>query len=419
MEQRALELLAPYKKSTLVLGCSGGVDSMVLLHILRKHLFTVHVVHVNYNRRGAESDADQLLVSDYCKMHSIPCTVFSFETTSADEKPGNFQERARHFRYSRFEEVASGLKDAKIVLAHHADDQVETFLMNLVRKSGFMGLAAMLPDSERVVRPLLHATKHDLYVYAVQEELKWREDASNADLKYARNRVRNEWIPLLERELPGIKSSILILVDVFQRNQQLLESNARLLAKNILTTGKLEFGQLLALDKHFLFEVWRQLGQDAASFQQFSSIFSAQKGKFIALREPFNRVVREDGYFFFEQSAPLPALPDLIIESIHQLPQQYSKNRIYLNPQKINGSLQVRYWRVGDRIAPLGMKGTQLVSDIISDAKMAHHQRNRVLVVTDDTDIHWVVGMKIGRLALAKEGERTVWEVSVSVEGGV
>lgn len=417
MEQRALELLAPYKKRSLVLGCSGGVDSMVLLHLLRKHLFTVHVVHVNYHLRGAESDDDQRLVSDYCKVHGIPCTIFNFEAFPADEKQGNFQERARQFRYACFEEVASGLKHAKVVLAHHADDQIETFLMNLVRKSGFMGLAAMLPDSEKVVRPLLHATKHDLYVYAVQEELKWREDASNADSKYARNRVRNEWIPLLEQEIPGIKSSILTLIDVFQRNQQLLESNARLLVKTIQTTGKLEFGQLLALDKHLLFEVWRQLGQDAASFQRFSSIFSAQKGKFIALHEPFSRVVREEGYFFFERSAPLPALPDLIVEPIHQLPKQYSKHLIYLNPRKINGTLHIRYWRIGDRIASLGMKGTQLVSDIISDAKMAHHQRKRVLVVTDDTDIHWVVGMKIGRLALAQEGEDTVWRVSV--EGGV
>ncbi len=408
MEHRWLKVLAPYRNTPLVLGCSGGVDSMVLLHLLHTHRFHVQVVHVNYHQRGADSDADEQLVVDYCQQHSIPCSTFHFNNASKKNKPGNFQERARHFRYTCFEKVVNSSPNAKIVLAHHADDQVDTFFLNLARKSGFMGLACMLPDSEQVLRPLLSATKHNLYEYAVQHDLRWREDQSNKESSYSRNKIRNEWIPFLEDHVPGIKSSVLTLIDVFQRNQHLLEANARSVVKRIQSTGRLELQQLMVLDKHLLFEIWRQLGQDAASFERFPSIFTSQKGKFVELSSPFKRVVREADYFYFERDTDASELPELVIETVEELPKQYTKDVIYLNPEKIIGDLKLRYWQVGDRIASLGMKGSQLVSDIISDAKIAHHQRDQVLVVSDEKDLHWVVGLKIGRLAAAGQDTAVV-----------
>lgn len=184
MWENALKIMEQFRSKTIYIGCSGGVDSMVLVDFLHKNQFKIHVLHVNYHKRGLESDKDMEFVKKYCEDQSIPHTF----THYTDKKKGNFQQNARDFRYDFFEKKAS--HDGVIALAHHADDQVETFFMNMMRQSGILGLSSIPVIRGQYVRPLLHLFKSDILNYAQTNNLEWREDLSNQSTHYLRNKWR-------------------------------------------------------------------------------------------------------------------------------------------------------------------------------------------------------------------------------------
>ncbi len=400
--------LIPDKDTKIYLAISGGVDSVVLLHLLSKLENSVHLLHVNYHLRGVDSDEDAILVGKFANSLSIQCSVLDFDMRKHLENGGNLQAEARKIRYDFFKEHVSE-KDI-LMTAHHFDDQMETFFMHLSRKSGIAGMSCMAEKNGNHVRPLLNFRKTNLYQYAKENELEFREDKSNLENKYLRNLWRNEWIPQLEKEIPTIADSIQTLINAFQKERLALEQNYSRELKILQETGKWSFESFETASvegKHF---IAREIGLRPTELMELEKLRNSDKSKRLDIERNDLTIWNSGNAFTFDYNI-FTTLPELVIEEVKEIPASFTKDEIYVDPRKIMGELKIRLWKIGDRISPLGMKGSQLISGIIKDAKIPIENRKKVLIVEDNEEILWCVGLKVGRLGVADESSDEVWRV--------
>ena len=390
-----------------VVACSGGVDSMVLSQLMLDQSLPVELAHVNYGLRDEASDGDQFFLKEFCKTNGIPfhCKRIDLKTFLL-ENGGNLQEEARKVRYAFFDEIIAK-NGGKLVLAQHADDQVETFLLNLARSGGIMGLSGMLEANGNYLRPFLSFPKQELLDYALEQGLTWREDYSNAQSTYSRNKLRNIILPKLKEIQPDFVNHVLVLTQVFQQNQVALANRIALKISEFTSKNTIPINAYKALDDFEKIELLRQFSIPVGMLTEVNKLATSEKGKVLNFSGEFSgRLIREsDGFYlerddFREQSRS----SSLLIESCETLPEKFSKSIIYLNPELIMGELQLRQWQVGDRMKPIGMEGSKLISDILTDAKVPHFMRNTQYVVTDKQRILWCVGHAVSREAIATRG---------------
>lgn len=372
---------------------------MVLLDLLLAMNYSVSVIHVNYQLRGKESNADEELVRSVCKSRGVTFLTRKVDLKRELEKGGNLQNKAREIRYEWFEEILHENANSRVLLAHHQDDQIETFFQNLARKSGIMGLSCMKVEHAGIVRPLLHFSKSDISIYARKNKIQWREDASNASNAYSRNRLRNEFLPLVYTEIPTLRASVLEIIHHFQATQVELEAKIAPILEEIYRNGKLLRSEFHSLSEAEQVELLRQLKLAPTYISRLSQL--NERGKQITIEHPiFDAIVCDRDQFTFLKKHS--TLPEIVVEPVDSLPNAFNKSCIYLDADKVNGSLKVRKWQLGDRISPIGMNGSQLISDVIKDAKIDSEAKQIVSVLHDDEqEIHWCIGLKIGRLAIA------------------
>ena len=355
----ALGLLLPVSEPLLI-GVSGGADSVALLHGLVELGYRPHVCHLNHRWRGAASDADAQFVQALAGKLGLPVTIGARKVAHAEAA-------ARCARQEFFERVAKKTGLRTLVLAHTADDQVETFLLRLLRGAGPTGLGAMWPDRQigrvRVVRPLLDVTRQEVLAYLAKHQLAYREDASNADRRFLRNRVRHELLPLLERDYnPGIRT-------VLRRTAEILRAEA---------------GQEPAAWQRR--EIRRQLG--AVSFQQVEETRKRLPAKW-PLNMPGKTVIRELGVVLECAGSTAP-----FRKRQGGVKPPHSKD--YLDAEALGPRPFVRTWRDGDRFQPLGMTGQKKIQDFFVDVKVPRQERGRVpLLCATDGRIALVVGCRL------------------------
>ena len=407
LQEHILSNWSELKSTDLFVACSGGLDSMVLLHLLSSLNFNPKVLHMNYQLRGKESDGDADFVENYCRKNGI-----EFEKkTVVVPKNTNLQEAARNLRYDWFESKTSS--NTKIALAHHFDDQIETFFLNLARKSGILGMACIPEKRDQFVRPLLNFSKSDLKEYAVSVGLTWREDSSNKSNKYRRNRLRNELIPEMRKSVPELDESVRKLISVFQQNQLALESKINPIYSEFLKSKKLPFSTFDKLTSEEKFELFRRLNLSSPQLEELNQLRKSEKGKKLEINHSkFNSIVVEQDRFTLEERNRIKF--NLIIEKVDQLPSTFDLDSIYLDSAKIHGELSLRNWQIGDKIDPIGMKGSQLISDIIKDAKLDINAKNNCLVLHDDKHILWCPGLKVSRHAFANTSTSEILHCSIS-----
>lgn len=408
MWSESLLFLEKYRQHTIYIGCSGGVDSMVLAHFLHTHKFDIHIVHINYHKRGDESDEDMKFVELFCTNNSIPFSVKHYTET----KKGNFQENARKFRYEYFESLAKN-DNGYIALAHHSDDLIETFFINLMRQSGILGLSSIPLIRNQYIRPLLYISKSEIINYALKNDVKWREDQSNNTIDYLRNKWRLEFIPLMEKSVPNLKSSTLELIQVFKQSQLEIEKLIFPIIDSINETSQIKIEKLKELSSNELFELWRQLKQPSKTFHRFEEIIDYSKGKQLILENPYKKVTTDGEILLFSSNETNLVIPTISKKSVISLPQKFDKKTIYLDGDKIKGEIRIRKWQEMDRIDSIGIKGSQLVSKIIRDAKISLFQKENTFIVYDDENIHWVIDLKVGRNAIATSKSQTIIAVSI------
>ena len=389
------------------IACSGGVDSMVLANSMLKAELPIELVHVNYGLRGQESDNDQLFLEEWCTKNNIQLHTKRVHLKEyLTENGGNLQEEARKVRYAFFEELLNK-QGGKIVLAHHADDQAETFLLNLARGGGMMGLSGMLEVNGEYLRPLLPLRKEEIVEIAKEFGWTWREDLSNSESKYARNKIRNIILPKLVENHPDIVGEINFLMQVFQSSQEHLERTISTLIKEFPESNAIPIDTFSSLNDVQKIELLRQIGIPLGYLDEVNKLAKSEKGKVVHLSGKKKRkIIREANTLFIEEEATDEVfIGKLVIEEVNELPSEFTKSAIYLNPEKIIGPLHLRFWQVGDRMKPIGINGSKLISDILTDAKVPHYLRQAQRVLVDDHRILWCVGHAVSREAIAAKGQ--------------
>lgn len=401
------------KGRTFYVACSGGVDSVVLAHLAKELSSDVILLHVNYQLRGEDSMLDRDFVLALGRRLNVRVEVKEFDTNQyLIEKGGNLQELARKVRYDFFNQYLSHDKDAFLLLGHHSDDQVETFFQHVARKSGVLGMACMLESDANILRPLLSYSKDEIYQLAKIKGWAWREDTSNQSNKYTRNKLRNILIPEMENEVPTLKNSVLTLIEAFQNTQKHLEIIVRPILTKIEKLHFLSFEDFDSLSMDECICLFQFKDFPVTVVKELYKLRYSQKGKSISFGN--QEIVREELGFMFVSEQDIDAIPQIVTEVVDRLPEQFPTDELYLDVSKIRGELRLRYWEVGDRISPIGMKGSKLISDVLTDAKIASYKRKKSLVVVDDEKVIWCVGIKISRFIQVTEKTEQIARITLN-----
>lgn len=219
----------------LLIAISSGIDSVVLTHLLSELNFNISVAHCNFNLRGKESDLDEVFVKKMAKKLTINCFTTSFETEKiAKKKKESTQIAARNLRYTWFQEILKEYHFDYILTAHHADDNLETFLINLTRGSGLDGFTGIPEINKNIVRPFLKFSRAEIVAFAKENTISWREDQSNTATKYVRNKIRHKVLPVLKEINPSLLETFSKTLENLQESKQLIDDRITAISKELL-----------------------------------------------------------------------------------------------------------------------------------------------------------------------------------------
>jgi len=417
LKKELQEFFKSHAASTYFVAVSGGLDSMVLLNLMFELQLPLHVLHLNYHLRGIDSDEDESLVRSFCQLNSIPFTLESIDLKAKlNQKKANLQNEARKVRYDFFRREQAKIPNSCIVLAHHQNDQIETFFLQLLRGSGIAGLAGMKAKNGYFLRPLLPFSKQELKTFAIENNIQWREDVSNSKSDYARNKWRNEIIPFLNQEITSLEKSVLIIQKHFQEKLIEIEEKITQISNQINKNKRLEISVWSSLEAVEKIELLKNLEIPTYLFGQIDALATAQKGAKVEWKTENKKkeLIKEDCYLHLLNEPLETSIPEFKTERIKALPSTFSKNVLVLDETKIKGELTIRKWQLGDRISPIGLKGSKLISDILKDAKVANHLRENQFVLVDEEKIIACVGFSIDRRAIATKESLTILKVTFS-----
>ena len=392
------------KESKLLVCVSGGVDSMVLINLLNRLKYNVSIAHCNFNLRDDESDIDEDFVKNYAITNSIPFFSKSFITRIPKH---SMQMAARNLRYKWFYSVLKVEELDYIITAHHLDDSLETFILNLSRASGIEGLTGIKQLNDVIVRPLLVFSKNEILNYAKTNNIKWREDSTNKKNDYQRNQIRNEIIPLLKKLHPNF-------LDQSKKTMTFLnESN--LIIDNYIQIVKNENFNLkddeIVISKDFIrnnsnliFHLFKEYNFKYSD--QILELCNSLSGKIIEsnthvlLSNRSNLVVKEKTNRIdqtFEVGIKGLLSPIEMNIEVGEFKTKFNKKSIYLSKKEIDFPLYLRKWKKGDVFFPFGMKGKKTVSKYYKDEKMSFFDKQNQWLLCNNDEIVWVVGKRPDR----------------------
>ncbi|MEO6251884.1 MAG: tRNA lysidine(34) synthetase TilS [Ferruginibacter sp.] len=412
-----------HQKDKLLLAVSGGVDSVVLCELCKQagHDFTI--LHCNFQLRGEESERDENFVRELGKKYGVELLNKKFDTEKyAEENKLSIQVAARELRYKWFAELLKSstanceLPTANWLLtAHHANDNIETLLMNFFKGTGINGLHGILPKQGNIIRPLLFAKKEDLSEFAAANKLAFVEDASNASDKYTRNYFRNQLIPDLQKVFPQVEDNLIHNIDRFRDIEILYRQSVDLTKKKLLEPkGKeihipvLKLLKTTAL-KTIVYEIIKDYGFTAQQTDESIALLKSDSGKYI--QSATHRIIKNRSWLIISPNETAEAQNILIeeegssqfAEGALQLKKMINDQYSILNDQliaqlnadEIKFPLLLRKWKQGDYFYPLGMKKKKKLSRFFIDQKLSLTQKEKTWVIEMDKKIIWVVGMRI------------------------
>lgn len=401
----------------VLLAISGGMDSMALANLMRSNEIPFSLAHCNFKLRNEASDLDEQHVKDWAKEHNIILHTISFDTEKEMVlRKTAVQETARNLRYEWFQQLCQEHNYAAIATAHHANDNAETLLINLCKGTGMAGLHAIPERNENIIRPLLFATRQQIETYIKEEQINYREDASNASDKYLRNAVRHKIIPALHELFPEVvqqlshsikrfsEAEILYRRAIDNEKKQLLEQRGADLYIPVL---KLKKAVPLAT---ICYELFAPFGFSAAQTLQIINLIDSESGHFI--NSATHRIIRDRQFLIV--TALATEKTDLI--QIHTLPQTIvvdgykfifreenkskhidtSEQTAVADLKQITFPIQLRRWRTGDYFYPLGMgMKKKKISRFLIDKKIPIHQKEQLWIIENQKRILWLAGMRL------------------------
>ncbi|SCX85225.1 tRNA(Ile)-lysidine synthase [Flavobacterium caeni] len=394
----------------LLLAVSGGLDSMVLLDLFWKADANVSIAHCNFQLRGNESDVDANFIESFANQNQIPFFAERFDTHQfASDYKLSTQMAARELRYRWFAELAEQHGFDFILTAHHANDNLETFLINLSRGSGIDGLVGIPAQIDNVVRPLLGFSRNEIEAYAKTNRLEWREDSSNASTKYLRNQIRHQVVPALEAIDPAFLSAFLKTQSHLQQTQSMARDAAVLVYKQVAreTHDEIHFNleKLLRLPNYaaYLYHWLHEFGFTA--WDDINDLTSGQSGKQVL--SPRYRLVKDRDFLILSSLKDSNEIESFVIEKDQNQVNfpiklsickadgvsHVSNNTIFVDAQKIDFPLELRKWRNGDHFQPIGMNGqSKKVGKFFKDERFSILEKERAWLLCSGDRIVWIVG---------------------------
>ncbi|MDR3132574.1 MAG: tRNA lysidine(34) synthetase TilS [Prevotellaceae bacterium] len=408
----------PGRNSKWLLAVSGGVDSMTLAHLCYQSGWETGIAHCNFSLRGSESDGDERFVKQWAQERTIPFFSARFDTKHYAAAHGvSTQMAARTLRYTWFEEIRATQNYAGIVTAHHAGDNAETLLLNLTRGTGLKGLCGMAPVAGHIIRPLLFATRREIAAYAAAQSIAYREDASNATDDYARNRIRHNVLPELQKINPSFTESLQQTMHHLSQSCRIIEGERKKVMEQCCSFSDDEMHISIAALKatpqydFWLFEILQPCHFSGTVAKEVAEALDAQAGKrfysptHILIKDRDTLIItrlpdtEKHEEFFVPESCQAISTPIVMRFERRRKDTDFAlsqgKNAAHLAVERLKFPLTLRLWRDGDAFRPFGMKGMKKVSDFLIDEKVPLHKKAQQYVLLSGNDIVWLVGRRI------------------------
>ncbi len=421
------------KTDKLLLAFSGGVDSVVLADLLHKAGYSIELAHCNFQLRGQEAKDDTAFCDNFAKSIQAPFHVIYFDTKSyAAEHKLSIQMAARELRYNWFKDLKAEHGFNYILTAHHANDNVETLFVNLIRGTGIKGLQGIPEKQHDMVRPLLFATKDEIRTYANKENLSFREDSSNQEVKYKRNFIRHQIVPELKKLNPAIEETIHTSIQFFKQSSEIIAEYAQLKFQTICKEENhwlyIDI-QLLLLEKQketLLFE-WlynkqfktsqiRQLTEALDTEDRVGKLFSSATHQLVIDRKYIivkvlnkNEEIKEFTITSISDTTHLPI--DLSFEDTTNVSFSKNANEICIPYSEHIFPLKLRRWKQGDKFKPFGMDGFKKLSDFFKDQKLSLFEKENVWILENKEHIIWVIGYRMDDRCKVNEGAEKILRI--------
>ncbi|MFO7843267.1 MAG: tRNA lysidine(34) synthetase TilS [Bacteroidales bacterium] len=405
------------KDDKLLLGVSGGIDSIVMMHLFRMSGYNIALAHCNFQLRDEESDNDEAFVTHLAENYQLPIHTIRFNTPEIAEKEGiSIQMAARDLRYEWFEELRQQHHYDYIAIAHNKNDLAETFLVNLVRGTGIKGLTGIKEKAGTIIRPLLFASRKMIDDYCRTNNFEYREDSSNQTTKYSRNLIRHEIIPAFESINPSF-------IDTMTQNINTLKNTEKIYYHTIQKTlteiaDEQDKKIYFAIDKikklepveTYLFEFLNPYGFSVSQINDIIASLDGISGK--QFFSPTHRLIKDRDNLIMEEISLVQSKPFFIEETTGQIEYPIpltldkfdktddfqintQKNTAQLDYDKLEFPLTIRKWNKGDYFMPLGMQNLKKVSDFFIDQKVPIPEKEKVWIIESGNKIAWLAGMRI------------------------
>ena len=415
-----------------IIAVSGGVDSIVLLHLCMKLKLDFVIAHCNFKLRGDESNNDEGFVNDLAKQNKIKCYLKSFNTIeSSNNTNKSIQMTARDLRYEWFESLSKEINVKSVLTAHHLDDSFETFIINLSRGTGIDGLLGIPMINNLVFRPLLIFSKEEIVLYAKENKISWKEDSSNSKKDYLRNQIRLDVMPKLKNTNPDLLKNYLNSVEKLHQSKSIIKDKIDDVFRDISfkKDGKIYFEikkiKKLSNLEAYIYELFKEY--NFTQWKDIKDLLDSQSGKHILSKT--HRLLKDRGYLILAENNKAEktrllisknlketniSIGKLVFSKVNKITNENS-NTIFLDTEKLIFPLKVRSIEPGDFFYPFGMGGKKKVSKYLKDEKVSLFNKESVLVLeTAKKDIIWLIGMRFDDRFLVTKKTKNITKIQLN-----
>jgi tRNA(Ile)-lysidine synthase len=401
----------------ILVAVSGGVDSMVMTQLFLELGYNIGLAHCNFSLRGRESDSDEKLVIKYATDHNIPFFSTRFDTKTYARKNGlSVQMAARELRYSWFEDIRMNSGFDSVAVAHNLNDNIETLIINLVRGTGLTGLSGMRPRNNNIIRPMLFATRGEIMLYCKDHEIIYREDKSNAETKYTRNKIRHRVIPVLKEINPSIEMTLSETAERFAGINDLVSEYIHKLRDKITERKEDIISFNISLLRHHLknraivYELFKPFGVTNMQLNDLIKVVNGKTGSKIytethrLLKNRKEIIVspeqpKNDLSYFIKKTNGLNSVPGIISAEFVNITDSFEippdQSVACIDAEKMTFPVNIRKWKPGDNFIPLGMKQKKKLSDYFIDNKYSIPEKENKYILESEGRIVWIIGDRI------------------------
>lgn len=419
------------KGKKLLLAVSGGIDSMVLTAIFHSLNYDISLAHCNFNLRGTESDKDESFVQNVGQKLAIKTFCSCFDTKSyAQENKISTQIAARDLRYKWFKELSAKNKFDYILTAHHLDDNLETFIINLTRGTGLDGLTGIPVVNNKIIRPLLNFSRNEIESYANQNQIEWREDQSNSTTKYTRNKIRHQIVPILKEINPSLLSSFQKTITNLKGSQEIINDTVSNLKKEAFTTTneyikiKISVIKQIPNYKPYLFEILKEF--EFTEWNDVNHLLESQSGKFVLSKT--HRLLKDREFLYVTKINAGESKKEFLISKTNSSftfpiritlksvlkTSEESLSSIFIDENTITFPLTLRKWLPGDYFYPKGMKGKKKLGKYFKDEKYSLIDKETTWVLTSGDNIIWIIGKRQDQRFMVSHNTKKITNIKIS-----